>query len=157
VPVPASTVSEAIDCAKGCRVFGAPDLDGDGRAELAVVVVDGNAADSIELYKVVSGDAGPTFRQVTARAHGGPVYFDWGRLANYRAGVVCQYVSRLPQPPLNFWHAQRQEGVWHLVETFGSLQGSKIAFGRTTRSTVADQASLPSGGGGDFCGVPVRP
>ena len=83
------TVSGAIDCFKGCRVFGAPDLDGDGRAELAVVVVDGDAADSIEFYKVVSSDAGPVFKQVT---YGGTkaVYTDWGGTANYRSGVECQ-------------------------------------------------------------------
>jgi hypothetical protein len=52
-----SVVSGPIECLYGCRVFAAPDLDGDGTQELAIVTVQGGPSLSIELYRM-STDSG---------------------------------------------------------------------------------------------------
>jgi Tol biopolymer transport system component len=53
-----SVVSGPIDCVSGCRVFAAPDLDGDGTHELAVVTATGASTVHISLYRL-GGIDGP--------------------------------------------------------------------------------------------------
>ena len=150
-----------VACSRDCKLFGAPDLDGDRRAELAVVVA-GNTntpADLIELYQVVKGGRDPVFRLVTVDVGGKrvPFYFSWGVVGNNRAGVECRAPLPRPSGGLDFWTATNKRGVWHLVEQFATIRGSTMATVRTVRSTVTSAAALPSGGGTDFCGARVRP
>src|SRR5438552_15109317 len=103
-PGPKPQIFGPIDCFTGCRIFGAPDINGDGKPELAVVVVDGTGADEIELYKI-EPHSDPPFAQVMTIEAGKkvPFSFDWGGRHGYRSGATCPTTSeptnQHPNPP----------------------------------------------------------
>jgi hypothetical protein len=144
-----------IDCATGCRIFGTPDIDLDGHPELAIVVVDGTGADSIELYRL-RPDGHPPIVQIEAPSPNGPtpLSFDWGGVGVYRAGASC---SRTEPNVLDVWTAEERGGDWHVVQRFLRLHGSRVAGSSTSRYTTGLPGSLPAGGGNDFCGASVTP
>jgi hypothetical protein len=133
-----------IDCFKGCRVFGTPDLDGDAKAELAVVVVDGNGADSIELYRM-DPNSDPPFQQInTIVSHKPmPVFFDWGGGGDYRAGAVC---SQSSPRTFDVWHARLRDGKWQVVQQFMRLRGTTLIPTGTGKYATSLAGNLPSGG-----------
>jgi hypothetical protein len=151
-----------IDCFTGCRIFGAPDINGDGRPELAVVVVDGTGADSIELYRI-HPSADPPFTQMTTVIRGlrTPLAFDWGSTSNYRAGANCVTVG-MPTTglgdELDIWHADLRGNTWHLVERFMAIDGDQVHLDHVERSSAVEaDGFLPDGRGTNFCGAPVTP
>jgi hypothetical protein len=159
-PGPKPQIFGPIDCFKGCRIFGAPDINGDGNVELAIVVVDGTGADSIELYRLQPA-ADPPFTQMTTVIRGRrmPLYFDWGSTPNYRAGANCVTARKQNsglQHELDIWYAGLRGGSWHLVERFMAIDGEQVHLDHTARSTVGADG-LPHGGGTDFCGASVTP
>jgi hypothetical protein len=159
-PGPKPRIFGPIDCFKGCRIFGAPDIDGDGHVELAIVVVDGTGADSIELYRIRPA-ADPPFTQMTTVIQGRriPLYFDWGSTSNYRAGANCVTARKQTsgiQHELDIWDADLRGGSWHLVERFLAIDGAQVHLDHTARSTVGVDG-LPDGGGTNFCGASVTP
>jgi hypothetical protein len=161
-PGPKPQIFGPIDCFKGCRIFGAPDIDGDGRPELAVVVVDGTGADSIELYRIHPA-ADPPFTQVTEvnRESGTPLAFDWGSAPNYRAGANCVTVGKPTTglgDELDIWHADLRGNTWHLVERFMAIDGDQVHLDHVERSSAVEaDGFLPDGGGTNFCGASVTP
>ena len=161
-PEPKPQIFGPIDCFTGCRIFGAPDIDGDGRPELAVVVVDGTGADSIELYRI-EPHADPPFTQITYLANGKrtPLSFDWGDAGTYRSGAYCFTSGPAgsgPRDELVTWYADRSPGAWHLVQRFMRIDGATVQLDHVERSSAVGAAGLlPDGGGTDFCGAPVTP
>ena len=159
-PGPKPIVFGPIDCAQGCRIFGAPDIQGEGRPVLAVVVVDGTGADSIELYRI-DPKADPPFTQIDAVVDGKrlPLSFDWGGEGTYRSGANC-YTSGPAGTgdELVVWYANERGGVWHLVQRFLRIRGTLFRLDHVERSAGSGaKGFLPDGGGTDFCGAPVTP
>jgi hypothetical protein len=151
-----------IDCFTGCRIFGAPDINGDGRPELAVVVVDGTGADSIELYRI-HPSADPPFTQTASVIQGRrvPLAFDWGSIGNYRAGANCVTVGKPTTgrgDELDVWHAELRGDTWHLIQRFMAIDGDQVHLDHVERSSaVGADGFLPDGGGTNFCGASVTP
>jgi hypothetical protein len=159
-PGPEPQIFGPIDCFKGCRIFGAPNIEGYGHVALAIVVTEGTGADAIELYRIQPA-ADPPFTQMTTviRGRRTPLYFDWGTTPNYRAGANCvtarKQISGL-QHELDIWYAHLRGGSWHLVERFMAIDGDHVYLDHIARSTVGADG-LPHGGGTDFCGALVAP
>jgi len=161
-PGPKPQIFGPIDCFNGCRIFGAPDINGDGRPELAVVVVDGTGADSIELYRIHPSADAPFTRMTTVfRGVRTPLAFDWGSTSNYRAGANCVTVGPLTTglgDELDIWHAALSGTTWHLVERFAAIDGDQVHLDHVERASAGGiDGLLPDGGGTDFCGAPVTP
>jgi hypothetical protein len=112
-PGPKPIVFGPIECFQGCRIFGAPDIDGDGKPELSVVVTDGEGFDRIELYRIRPEAARP-FAAITTSLVGQetPVSFDWFDTGDSRAGATC---AKNENDVLDIWYATKQEGDWHVV------------------------------------------
>jgi hypothetical protein len=161
-PGPKPQIIGPIDCFKGCRIFGAPDIDGDGHPELAVVVVDGTGADSIELYRIHPAADPPVTQMTTViRGRRAPLSFDWGNTSNHRAGANCVTVGKPTTglgDELDIWHADLRRGTWHLVERFMAIDGDRVHLDHVERSSaVGADGFLPDGGGTNFCGASVAP
>jgi hypothetical protein len=160
-PGPEPQIFGPIDCFEGCRIFGAPDIDGDGHVELAIVV-GGSGADSIELYRVRPAADLP-FTQMTTLIRGRrvPLAFDWGSAPNYRAGANCVTVGKPNSglgDELDIWHAELRGTTWHLVQRFMAIDGDQVHLDHVERSSaVGADGFLPDGGGTDFCGASVTP
>ena len=160
-PGPEPQIFGPIDCFEGCRIFGAPDIDGDGHVELAIVV-GGSDADSIELYRLRPA-ADPPFSQMTTVIRGRrvPLAFDWGSAPNYRAGANCVTIWKPNSglgDELDIWHAELRGTTWHLVQRFVSVDGEQVNLDHVERSSaVGLDGFLPDGGGTDFCGALVTP
>lgn len=161
-PGPKPQIFGPIDCFKGCRILGAPDINGDGHVELAIVVVDGTGADSIELYRIQPG-ADPPFTQMTTVIRGRrvPLSFDWGSAGNYGAGANCVTVGKPTTglgDELDIWHAELRGDTWHLVQRFMAIEGAQVHLDHVARSSARGaEGFLPDGGGTDFCGASVAP
>ena len=160
-PGPEPQIFGPIDCFERCRIFGAPDIDGDGHVELAIVV-GGSDADSIELYRLQPA-ADPPFTQMTTVIRGRrvPLAFDWGSAPNYRAGANCVTIGKPNSglgDQLDIWHAELRGTTWHLVQRFVSVDGEQANLDHVERSSaVGLDGFLPDGGGTDFCGALVTP
>jgi hypothetical protein len=165
-PGPKPQIFGPIDCFTGCRIFGAPDINGDGKPELAIVVVDGAGADEIELYKIQPHSDPPFVQVMTIEAGKSvPFSFDWGGRDGYRSGATCPTTSeptnQHPNPPrsgnLLVWSARRRGGVWHVVERDLPLNGATVTQRAGARYTAPSEEFFPHGGGTNFCGASVTP
>jgi hypothetical protein len=154
-PGPKPIVFGPIECFQGCRIFGAPDIDGDGKPELSVVVTDGEGFDRIELYRIRPKAATP-FAAITTSLVGQetPVSFDWFDTGDSRAGATC---SKTENDVLDIWSATKQGGDWHVVQEFLRIRGTRVVSHWTGRYTTGLAAGLPAGGGSEFCGAAVSP
>jgi Tol biopolymer transport system component len=136
----AETSYGPIECAFECRTFSAPDLDGDGTAEL-LVVQSGGSVLALVLYDVMFRDGAPVVEPVTFAPPGDPAGgFEPGELARFLLGgdeffvytlrcgdlamrdgpgfVVTAAESLPHDSPEAQWHAHRT--LFALVD--GSLQ-----------------------------------
>jgi hypothetical protein len=146
-----------IDCNARCEIFGTPDIDANGSAELAIVVRDAGWADSVILYRVEPTSATP-FSQIAKVASGVrlPFAFDWGSGGEtYRSGASCLTTGRVHQ--LDIWHANLHGNYWRVVERIMNFDGKELRLDHIERRTVVNTEQMPEGGETDFCGASVTP
>jgi Tol biopolymer transport system component len=165
-----------IECGAsvGCRVFAAPDLDGDGAAELAVVQDAGASVEILGLYRVDL--CGPT-QFCATRAwispieiaepgdpalplEPGPARIVWGGSVMDSFGAYCGPMQGSPptdQTGFVVWRASTpSEGSAPAVhEALFRLRGARLVLLATHDYAAASTADLPPGGGEDLCGAPV--
>ncbi len=143
-----------IECFGACRAFGTPDLDGDGWNEFAVVVVDGEKTDVIQLYRVNRRDAPQPFTPITTVSSGtrATMSVDWRSVGASRAGATCRAPRTSARWDVDVWHATNRDGLWHLVERRYRIHGAAAVPVGVRRSTVRDERRLPEGGALEFCG-----
>jgi hypothetical protein len=137
---------------ESCHIFGAPDIDGDGRAELAVVESSYGSSDLVQVYTVVANEQ-PTL--VMWRAGGGRLAFDWDPNVGNPAGAFCQ---RRGPYDLALWSARElADGTYDLVEVTFRFDGSDGQLVASRDDKHVDPSKIAPGGGDQLCGVPVLP
>lgn len=166
-----------LDCGAGvgCRVFAAPDLDGDGAAELALVQDAGANAEILGLYRV--GFCGPAENCVTASwispievaqpgdpaldLAPGPARILWGGSVLESSGAYCGAMEGNPptdETGFVVWRASASSGSSGptVHEALFQVRQDRLALVAThDYDAPSTAAGLPPGGGSDLCGAPV--
>ncbi len=159
----------------GCRVFAAPDLDGDGTAEIAVVQDAGASAEILGLYRMeICGPAQDCLTSSwisaievaepgdpTLPLEPGPARILWGGSVVESYGAYCGPMEG--DPPTDetgfvVWRASADAaGSGATVhEALLQLRGARLRVVATHDYEVPSTAAgLPPGGGSDLCGAPV--
>lgn len=147
-----------------CRVFAAPDLNDDGRAELAVKVQ--QAAGSIallQIYELTPGDATLTPVQV---APGGPgpgeitpgqiFVITYGSSPDYEENIRCTTDTE-GEPVFLVTVAKSQGNEWSVFEGTWRYDGRLMSFLSQRTYSVAKDAPEASNllTGPSICGAPI--
>jgi hypothetical protein len=154
--------SELRDCGvpsstKGCRIFAAPDVDGDGVSEIAVVADDGSTPGStqFELYAVAGASVIQRLAFDCSNCNDG--VFLWGGPGAHVEGVYCRPNNAAGD--FATWTAERTDAgdQYSLTEIVIDVKGPFLSqVDRRDSFVPYDPAALPPGGADDFCGAPVN-
>lgn len=151
-------------CPTGCEPFATPDVNGDGIAEIAIVVdrpADGTRR--IQLWEVTTPPGGSLAVLPYIDPIGDPATFTWGSVNNWGGngpmifGVSC--TTRTSPPLLIDWQAiPTGPGSYHVSEHGYHIVGTELrtAF-KDSYDVPGEETVFPDGGGSTFCGVPVLP
>jgi len=144
-------------CPGGCEPFAAPDIDGDGTAEIAIVADrPAGGTERIQLWRVVPGTGGGSTAILPfIDATGRPATFTWGSDGTNTYGVSC--TTRTSPPLLIGWQAIPTEpSSWHVSEHGYHIVGTalKSAF-EDSYDVPGEETVFPDGGGSTMCGAPV--
>jgi hypothetical protein len=156
------------DCQQpdACRLFAAPDVNGDGKAELAVQVVSGASTEFFALYELEEIDtaAGPRFFRIDVAAPGdpwndqfglmpGPGLFAWGGSVTNLHGATCvdrsglhDFVLRTGLP------STATADAYDVHDTFLHLDAGTLSVVGTNDVVVSSQYPLVPQ---DLCGAPI--
>lgn len=157
----------------GCSVFAAPDLDGDGAAELALVQDAGASVEILGLYRVdiclpaadcprpnrispieVADPGAPQLDLVP-----GPARIVWGGSVMVSFGAYCGPMEGDPpvtDPGFVVWLARYDPDGPRVHEALFRLEGTELVpLATHDYRAPATAASLPPGGGPDLCGAPA--
>lgn len=147
-----------LQCDSRCRTFGTPDLDGDGRADIAIIQQD-HPVDFVSTYRIIR----PGSDQVAVAPFADPdpigphafVDFPWGSSGGGIGGAYCGSQEEGTYR-LAVWTAvQNVDGTYDVTQDLYIAIEGTFQFVSQSRDTHVPQ--LPDGGGGTFCGIPVTP
>jgi hypothetical protein len=145
-----------LECRPSCSFFGAPDIDGDGLPEVAVAIGATGGSSEFELFSIAAGASIQRLGFDCSRCNSG--VFLWGGPGGHMEGAYC-----LPDPGIGdfvTWTAeQTDDGTrYALAEIVIDVKGQfLVQVDRTDSFIPYDLASLPEGGGSDFCGATMEP
>jgi hypothetical protein len=147
-----------LGCHPACHIFAAPDIDGDGLAELAISQTRSASTVFFTLYRVVEtapGVTGPTL--VLISRQGSTDQFAWGGPVTHPEGARCQ--DGVYGRSFWVWQASPLAGsaTYHVSEEEGVLTGNKVKDVMENSYDVSDFSTLPGEGGATLCGAPVMP
>jgi hypothetical protein len=156
------------DCQQpdACRLFAAPDVNGDGKAELAVRVVSGASTEFFALYELEGLDtaAGPRFVRIDVAPPAdpwndqfglqpGPGLFAWGGSVTNLHAATCvdrsglhDFVLRTGLP------STATADAYDVHDTFLHLDGDTLSVVGTDDVVVSSQYPLVPE---DVCGAPI--
>ncbi len=158
------------DCQQtdACRLFAAPDVNGDGKAELAVQVLSGASTEFFALYELEGIDtaAGPRFVRIDVAPPGdawndqyglqpGPGLFAWGGSAAHLHAATC--VDRSGQRVLVLrtgLPATATADSYDVHDTFLRLDGAALTVVGSDDVVVSSNYPLVPV---DVCGSPIAP
>jgi hypothetical protein len=148
----ATQLDSPIPCPFGCRIFGAPDVDGDGRRELAIAAGTGTSSWTVSLF-TTPADVVPVLLVPWGVDGLHPVPFLWDRSADHPAGAFCNPSEAGAE--LVIWHATPTTTGYQEQQRSYHLDGTTLVQPVDTPVDVpADEPALPSTA--DFCGAPVN-
>ncbi len=129
-----------------CRPFAVPDLDGNGRPDIALQVMAGASTVQVELFATVGNPWSGTIAQLSVAAPGdpeaafapGPARFDLYGSVTHQGALRCQDGGD-GLPMLIYTKATMQEpGMFLVHETEFTLDGSVLSVAGTRDYTVTD-------------------
>ena len=159
----ADAVGGPLPCPGGCEPFAAPDVDGDGLPEIAIVVdrpADGTKR--IQLWDLTTPPGGSLAVIPFLDGNGDPATFSWGTVENWGGsgpevfGVSC--TSRTSPPLVTEWQAiPTGPDSWHISEHGYHVVGTELrsAF-EDSYDVPGEETVFPDGGGDTMCGAPVH-
>ena len=159
----ADAVGGPLACPGGCEPFAAPDVDGDGFPEIAIVVdrpADGTRR--IQLWDLTTPPGGSLAVIPFLDGNGDPATFTWGTVENWGGsgpevfGVSC--TSRTSPPLVTEWQAiPTGPDSWHISEHGYHVVGTELrsAF-EDSYDVPGEETVFPDGGGDTMCGAPVH-
>jgi len=130
-----------LDCQdpSACFVYANPDIDGDGRDEIAIVSAQGASTTSFELYYATHGSQGWALNPYTGD-DGMPLRFEEGGSATHQAGTYCDDSSGLRR--FVSWEATSSDGTtFEVKETPYAVQEGLTSS--TQRLATAPADALP--------------
>lgn len=147
------TSAGPLECQGRCSAFSAPDVDADGVDEVAVATGSTGGSTLFELYAVAS-ESLLRLGYDCSRCNDG--VFSWGRPGGHAEGAYCLPAGEVA----NFvsWNAERTDtgDQYAVAKIFIDVKGGFLTqVDRQDAFVPYDVASLPPGGGSDFCGSPV--
>jgi len=158
-----------LECERTCSAFAAPDVDGDGQAEIAVVVDGSDSTVAFELYRVVGIESGGRERSIspikTVEEAGGLTrkLWIWSRQgwleegsANhpYRARCDEGAEGSVAGPALVEWTAMPWDEGYLVSETvYRFAENGNLVFAGYARNRLGASDPLPAGSGDELCGA----
>ena len=149
-----------LQCDAACRTFGTPDLDGDGRADIAIIQQD-HPVDFVSTYRIVHPGSDQVavapFATADTTATHAFVDFPWGSNAEGGGGAYCGSQEEGTYR-LAVWTASpNPDGTYAVTQDLYVATGGSFHFVSESNDPSVPQDQLPEGGGSTFCGVPVTP
>lgn len=141
-----------LECQPVCRAFAAPDLEADGLNEVAIAVGSTGGSTLFELFAV----AFASIQELRFDCIDCGQLFLWGRPGGHAEGAYCP--AGETRGDFVSWAAEQTDdgSEYAVVESFIDVKGSFLVQVDLRHSQVSfDEAALPPGGEGDFCGAPV--
>jgi hypothetical protein len=141
-----------LQCPTACTFFATPDLDGDGRSELAVEEGGGDRF-LFRLYEVNARGNRLVRIAVPGGEGDGGDYFAWGTYGSVTEGVRCA-TDGAGHPLLLGWvaHPAIPTGYRIATTTFRIDRSGSLVDARSSSRIVP---AIPSGWGTSFCGSPL--
>jgi dipeptidyl aminopeptidase/acylaminoacyl peptidase len=153
----ADAVGGPLACPGGCEPFAAPDVDGDGLPEIAIVVDrPGDGTKRIQLWDVTTPPGGSLAVLPFLDENGDPATFTWGTDGTNEYGVSC--TSRTSPPLVTEWQAiPTGPDSWHISEHGYHVVRTELrsAF-EDSYDVPGEETVFPDGGGDTMCGAPVH-
>jgi dipeptidyl aminopeptidase/acylaminoacyl peptidase len=147
-----------LACPAGCEPFAAPDVDGDGFPEIALVVdrpSDGTRR--IQLWDLTTPAGGSLAVIPFIDANGDPATFSWGSDGTNRYGVYCN-PSEAGTELIEWQAIPTGPDSYHVSEHGYLVTGTELQSPFENSFDIpADQPDFPDGGGDTMCGAPVTP
>jgi hypothetical protein len=156
------------DCqqpAFACRLFAAPDIDGDGAAELAIRIWESASADNLALYRLEGFDtaAGLHFVRIALAPPGdvpwfppGDVWFRWGGSLSGLDSLECRSDGDRILVASSAGPVQGDPGHYDVHETQFRLQGDLLHVEATADyPDLAPDQNPPFVTPPDLCGAPL--
>lgn len=148
-----------LSCDASCRPFGTPDLDGDGRADIAIVQQD-HPVDFVTTYSLVDPGSdhaglGAFAGSDTTGTHAFPIA--WGALPDGVAGAYCGSQEEGTYRLVTWSATNNPDGTYALTQRLWVVTGETFQFVSESNDPSVPKDTLPEGGGSTFCGVPVTP
>ena len=152
-----------LACPTGCEPFAAPDVDGDGLPEIAIVVDRANdGTKRIQLWNLTTPPGGSLAVIPFLDPKGDPATFGWGTVNNWGGdgpevfGVSC--TSRTSPPLVTEWQAiPTGPDSWHISEHGYHVVGTELRSSfEDSYDVPGEETVFPDGGGDTMCGAPVQ-
>lgn len=164
---PAAGIWDLPQCRRACRAFAAPDVDGDGTQELAVIVDEGASTSFFHVYQFPAAE--PPKVPVEVASPGpegfppGPALFGWGGSVTHQDNMRCETVADGTRVLVMTSASLSEDETWRVRETVLSPVHEpepwdlvfRIVSTRRYRLEADDPRARSLFPGRSLCGSPV--
>lgn len=151
-------------CRETCTAFAAPDLDGDGAAELLVTIEQGASSRFLEAYELPLTESGPIRPKVSSPGSarypaGRPAAFEWGGSVTHQGNLRCSPGAHgRPRLVATVATLSSDGTTWSVVVTRLVLGHDEFVIGSEDTKSVPAGSPAADGlfAGPTVCGAPTE-